>query len=86
MKALFCEPIKQMTMRNIFILAILSLGLYSCNKEYTCECVAVNSADSASNTTFQINTVKEKSARAKCMDYENTLMVTINKDLTCTLK
>ena len=75
-----------MTMRNIFILAILCLGLYSCNKEYTCECVAVNAADSASNTTFQVNSVKERAAQAKCTEYENTVMVTINKDLTCTLK
>jgi hypothetical protein len=73
-------------MRNTLILAVVCLCLSSCDKKYTCECISENKADSSSNTSFPVNSVRKKDAQDKCASYQNQVNIALSKTLLCNLK
>jgi hypothetical protein len=74
-------------MRNTLILAVLCLGLYSCDKEYTCECNTVSGNDSTQfKTEFTTRAYKENQAKQQCTDYQEKLRTSLGMDVACGLK
>lgn len=73
-------------MRTVLILAASCIFLYSCNKDYKCECVSDNQNDTTSSETFQVNSIRKSDARDKCASYQNQVNSSLKKNLTCTLK
>ena len=58
--------------RYLALILFLVLGITSCKKEYTCECVkVVISSNEQSITEYQFES-RESSATKTCSDYEKT--------------
>lgn len=66
-----------------FVAAIATLGLASCKKDYTCECVVDGKTVS---TTEGYKSMKKKDAEAKCEGKVSAGLVSVQFDNNCTLK
>jgi hypothetical protein len=75
-------------MRNTLILVVICLGLFSCNKKYTCECVEKDTK--STYASFEVNSVKENQAKDKCVKYEGdynaTFLGTSTSPILCEIK
>ena len=74
-------------MKKVLILAALCTGLFSCNKEYVCECHPISATDTTSfRVEYPVNTVKESQAKLRCQDYQDKLNTNRQLGVECGLK
>lgn len=74
-------------MRNTLILAVLCLGLYSCDKEYVCQCDTVSGNDTTQfKVEYTMRAYKKNQAKNQCIDYQDKLRTSLLMDVACGLK
>ncbi len=88
-------------MKKVMILALaaVGLGLFSCKKDYKCECTVAYSTSGSSTVTKDLKATNKKAANAACSNYteveddqsysaSGTVVFTqkVTKTATCTLK
>jgi hypothetical protein len=74
-------------MRNALILAVLCLGLYSCDKEYVCQCAPLSGTDTTGfNVEYPMRATKKAQAKNQCVDYQEKLNTSRGMNIQCSLK
>jgi hypothetical protein len=88
-KLISCDILNQnseIMKKLLFLLGIIiALGTTSCKKDYTCDCVTVDSSGTIPDQNFQneFKDAKKKDAEAACNDLNMTIGTLTT---TCTLK
>lgn len=74
-------------MKKVLILAALCTGLFSCKKDFVCECNTVGSTDStAFHVEYPMNVVTKNQAKQRCADYQDKLHTSRQLDVACGVK
>lgn len=75
-------------MKKVLILAALCIGLFSCKKDYVCECNTVGAVDDSSqfHVEYPVNVVTQNQAKQRCGDYQEKLKTSRLLNVECALK
>jgi hypothetical protein len=75
-------------MKNVLILAALCVGLFSCKKDFVCQCNTVGAATDSTqfNVEYPLNTVTKGQAKQRCADYQDKLHTSRRLDVACAVK